>query len=353
MGLPELRMKFMQKSATAISRSARGIVALILKDDTKTAGEVIYKSIDDVVTGDWTPENKDYIDKTFIGTPSKIIVERIATTVADYSSALSILKNKKFNYLAIPDIDQEDVTSIASWTKLQRDNNHKTFKAILPNCEADHEGVINFSTEDIKVGGKTYSSGQYTCRIAGILAGLPFTRSATYYVLPEVESIKESTDPNADIEDGKLILINDGEKIKIASGVNSLTTIIAPKGEDWKDILIIDKMDLNRDDITETWEEEYVGKVLNIYDNKILLIASINAYFKDLIRQDAFFDPDSENKAEIDIEGQRTYLESQGIDTTNIKDQEIKVANTGKKVFLSAKVKYTNTMHDLYFNIFM
>lgn len=353
MGLPELQMKFMQKAATAVSRSAKGIVALIIKDDTKPAGEVIYKGIDEVVTADWTAESKDYIDKVFMGTPSKVMIERIATTATDYNSALAVLKNRKFNYLAIPDIVQADVTNIATWVKTQRDTNHKTFKAVLPNCVADHEGIINFATEGIKVGETTYSASQYTARIVGILAGLPFTRSATYYVLSEVESITESTDPNKDVDDGKLILINDGESIKIASGVNSLTTLVDPKGPDWKDILIIDKMDLNRDDITDTWEEEYVGKVINIYNNKMLLISSINAYFKTLESQDSFFDPDVENKASINLDAQKLYLESQGTDTTSMKDQDILTANTGKKVFLSAKVKYTNAMQDLYFDIYM
>lgn len=353
MGLPEVQMKFMQKATTAISRSTKGISSLILKDDTKAAGEVIYKGIEEVAATDWTADNYDYISKTFLGTPNKIIIERIAAAATDYNSALAILKNKKFNYLAIPGIVPADTANIATWIKTQRDTNHKTFKAILPNYPGDHEGIINFATEDIKVGEKVYTASQYTARIAGILAGLPFTRAATYFVLSEVESIKESTDPNADIDDGKLILINDGQNIKIASGVNSLKTLASPKGPDWKDILIIDKMDFNRDDITNTWEEEYVGKVINIYDNKILFINSVNAYFKTLKNQEEFFDPSSENKADINLEAQKTYLESQGTDTTNMKDQDILVANTGKKAFLNAHVKYTNAMQDLDFDVYM
>jgi len=356
MGLPELKMQFMQKAATAIERSAKGIVALILKDDTQVLqSEFNYKSVDDIEAAKFTADNIDYIKKVFMGTPSKMIIEVIPTTATDFSNVLKILGIKKWNYLAIPKIEAAQTTDIASWIKTQRDTNHKTFKAVLPNCAGDHEGIINFCTDEIKTkdSDKKYSTAEYCSRIAGILAGLPFTRSATYFVLSEVESIKESTDPNKDVDDGKLILINDGEDIKIASGVNSLTTLVDPKGADWKDILIIDKMDLNRDDISDTWAKEYVGKVINIYNNKMLFISSVNAYFLELKTQDNFFDPDSENKAQINLQAQKIYLQSQGVDVLDMKDQDILTANTGKKVFVSANVKYTNAMQDLNFDVYM
>lgn len=356
MGLPEIKIEFTQKAATAVERSARGIVALILKDDTQTTQtEFVYDSVEDIEAGKFTSDNIDYIKKAFLGTPNKMIIEVIPTTATDYSNALKVLNIKKWNYLAIPKIEAAQVSDIASWIKSKRDTEHKTFKAVLPNCDADHEGIINFCTDEIKTkdSEKQYSTAEYCTRIAGILAGLPFTRSATYYVLSEVVSIKESTEPDQDVDDGKLILINDSEDVKIASGVNSLTTIAEPKGGDWKDIIIIDKMDLNRDDISEAWAKQYCGKVINIYNNKMLFVASVNAYFLELQNQSNFFDPDSENKSAINLQAQKAYLQSQGIDTSNMKDQEILASNTGKKVFLSASVKYTNTMQNLEFSIYM
>lgn len=352
MGLPEVRIEFIEKAVSAIKRSSRGIVALILKDDTKPAGEVVYNSIDEVVSSDWTSENKDYIEKTFLGIPSKVIIERIATTATDYNAALTALKNKRWNYLAIPNIASGDVSNISTWIKTQRDINKKTFKAVLPNIAADHEGIINFCTENIKVGEKTYSASEYTCRIAGILAGLPFTRSSTYFVLPEVESITESSDPNADIDAGKLILINDGENIKIARGVNSLTTTTASKGEDFKKIRIIEEMDLVRDDIRDTFENNYAGKYVNKYDNKILFLAAVNSYFKELVKEN-ILDPSGENLAEINIQAQSDYLNSKGIDTSKLSQQQIKEYNTGSKLFVKANVKFLDAMEDLYFEIYI
>jgi hypothetical protein len=352
MGLPEIIISFQSKGLSAIKRSARGVVALILKDNTKTAGEIIYKSIDEVVKADWTATNYDYISKVFMGTPSKIIIERIATTATDYNSALSILKNKKFNYLAIPAITQADVTNIATWVKSCRTNDKKTFKAVLPNVASDDEGIINYCTEDNNDGTKVYSASEYTSRIAGILAGLSLSRSSTYYVLEELISIKESVTPNEDIDAGKLILINDGENIKIARGVNSLTTTTADKGEDFKKIKIIEGMDLVRDDIKDSFESSYIGDIINIYDNKQLFLASVNAYFKTLEKTN-ILDPSMINYAEINYSAQYNYLKGKGVDVDVLAEQQVKEYNTGAKVFMLAHAKFVDAMEDLYFDVYI
>lgn len=358
MGLPEVIIEFKTRGTTAIQRSGKGIVAMILKDDTGEFDTKIYRSIEEVQPTEWIPKNKDYIDKVFMGTPTKIIIERIGTEETDYNAALARLKNKKWNYLTIPEIEDTNVTNIATWIKTQRNINKKTFKAILPNNAADDEGIINFTTKDIEVSEAKYTTAQYAARLAGIFAGMPFDRSSTYYALNEVTNIKEHEDPDADIDSGQLILINDGEKIKIARGVNSLTTTTATKGEEFKKIKIVDAIDLIRDDIRDTFEKHYVGKVNNIYDNKILFLAAINAYFRELERDD-ILDPTYGNIAEINVDAQRNYLAGKGYTTADgrtvedMTEQEIKEANTGSKVFAKASVKFVDTMEDLEFYIYM
>lgn len=353
MGLPQVQIEFINKARSAIKRSQRGIVALILKDSTTTEDTLVFKSITEVEKEKFTQENYDYIRLAFLGNPNKVIVEKVSNAAEDYNSALTRLKNKRFNYLAIPGIDAEDTSEVATWLKECRDKSFKTFKAVLPNCAGDHEGVINFTTDEIEVENQIYSTSEFTSRIAGILAGLPFTRSATYFVIPEVTNIKDHIEPNEDIDKGELILINDGEKIKIASGVNSLTTISGNKGIDMKDILIIEKMDMNRDDIRAVFEDEYVGKVLNNYDNKLIFLTSLNNYIDSLTRDYNFYDKNEVNRFEIDVEGNKLFLEGQGKDTSEMSYNELLKANTGKSLFINARLKYTNTMADLDLKIYM
>lgn len=345
MGLPQINIEFIGKADTVITRSQLGIVALILKDEVQTADTVVYKSFDEVKTNEWSPVNLDYIQKTFIGTPSKVIIERLPTTAENYTDALLRLNNKRFNYLAIPGIKDADTAAIESWIKKKRVEK-KTFKAVLPNTLADHEGIINFTTAGIKVKEKEYTTSEYTCRIAGILAGVPFTRSSTYYELPEIDSITEIEDPDEAVDKGELILINDGEVIKIGRGVNSLTTLSGVKTEDFKSIRVMEVMDMIKDDIRTTFDKYYIGKLNNTYDNQVLFLQSVNVYFSGLGDQE-ILDPKFDNLAEVDVKKQRAAWEKIGVETSDWDDQKVKERTFKRNVYLGGKVKIVDAMEDL------
>lgn len=350
MGLPQILIEFNGRAANVIKRSAMGIVALIIKDDTPSFASVEYKNASEIKEEDFTAENLDYIKKTLLGTPSKVIVEVLAADAPNYLEAQTRLSFKKFNYLAVPGISKEDATTMASYIKLKRSKDKKTFKVVLPTTVADDEGIINFTTEGIKVGDKTYSASEYTCRIAGILAGLPFTRSATYYDLPEVDSITESATPNEDIDKGQLILINDGGKIKIGRGVNSLTTTTETKTEDFKKIKVVEVMDMITDDIRDSFNNSYVGKVANTYDNQVLFFTFVNNYFKQLAA-DFVLDNAYPNIASVDVEAQRKAWELSGTNTEDWDDLKVKNMSFRSNVFAAGNIKIVDAMEDLDFQI--
>lgn len=345
MGLPTINITFSSLAVSAIQRSQRGIVALILKDSTDTTFSTKeYKAITDVKSSDWTATNLQYIKDAFLGNPSKIIVERLDTTVSDYAEALIRLGSKRWNWLAVPGIASGDVSDIATQVRTWRTNG-KRFKAVLPNHAADHEAIVNFTTGGIKVGGSVYSASEYTSRIAGILAGLPLTRSATYFALGEVDEVIESADPDGDIDSGRLILINDEGSIKIGRGVNSLTTVTQGKSAEWQKIKIVEGMDLIQDDIVRTFNDEYVGKVNNNYSNQFLFITAINAYLSDL--QDTVLDALADNEVFVDVEAQRQAWASVGTDVSDKTDDEVKEMSFQSKVFLAGKIKLLDAIEDL------
>ncbi|BAK15851.1 hypothetical protein SSIL_1428 [Solibacillus silvestris StLB046] len=352
MGLPQINIMFYSRAVSAISRSALGIVALILRDETSTVvtGTTTLKSIEDLTASDWTPENYDYIEQALAGTPSKVVVLRIGTA-AELTGELKKLGSIKFNYAAMPGATEEEASLLASWIKSKRTNDKKTFKAVIANQAADDKGILNPTTKRIWVGEKEYTPQQYTARFAGIFAGLPFTQSATYYVLPEVTAIEEHEDPDADINNGELILINDGENIKIGRAVNSLTTLTVREKADYKKVKIVEVMDMIVDDIRDTFAKEYIGKVINVYDNQVLFITAVNAYFK-ILMGDQILDPSYNNVSFIDVEAQRLAWESIGTDTTDYDDQQIREMSFGDDVFLGGQVKISDAMEDLTFDIF-
>lgn len=350
MGLPKILIEFKTLAETIISRSERGIVAVILKDNSNTTETHTYSKESEITKSHYTASNLAYLSLIFKGGPSKVIVERVPSD-GDIAVALERLKNKQWYYLTVPGITDDEKETVLQFIKEQRTQYHKTFKAVLPDCAADFEGIVNFATDNIKVGAKTYTTAEYCARIAGILAGLPLNRSATYYVLSEVESITESETPDEDVDNGKLILINDGTKIKIARGVNSLTTFTDEKGQDFSKIKIVEAIDMIRDDIRTTFEDEFVGKVENSYDNKIVFIAAVNKYFKDLASRGVLYDK-FDNKAEIDIDATREYL-SKNKDVSEWDDESIKTANTGTNVFVKGNVQIQDAIEDLNFGIYI
>lgn len=350
MGLPKILIDFKTLAETIITRSERGIVAVILKDNSNTTETYTYTRESDITKSHFTATNLAFLQMIFQGSPSKVIVERVRTD-GDIETALERLKNKQWYYLTVPQISETEVNKVVTYIKEMRSQYHKTFKAVLPNCTANNEGIINFATDNIKVGSKTYTTTEFCVRIAGILAGLPLNRSATYYTLTEVESITESETPDSDVDNGKLILINDGTKIKIARGVNSLVEYTEDKGQDFCKIKIVEAVDMIRDDIRSTFEDEFVGKVENSYDNKIVFIAAVNKYFKDLASRGVLYDQ-FDNKAEIDIDATREWL-GQTKDVSAWDDEKVKTANTGTNVFVKANIQIQDAIEDLNFRIYI
>lgn len=348
LGLPSFNFIFKTKGVSAIERSARGIVAVILRDGTEGGQEQnIYNKVDDVDFTQWTEDNYNYLKLIYEGAPSKVIAMRIGENAESYQAVLKKLKDLKWNYLCIPGIKAADTTTIGAWIKQYRNDEQKTFKAVLPHYAGDHEGIINFTTENITsaITGKKHTAAEYCARIAGVLAGLSLSRSSTFYVLTDIVSAEVPDEPNDRINNGELIITFDGKKYKIGRGVNSFVSFTATKGEDIRKIKIVEGMDLYMDDIRDTFEEYYVGKVINDYDNKQAFVAAIGAYHKELLGD--VLDRSYDNTVGVDIGAQRIYLEGRGTDTTEMDDTAVAQANTGSKVFICSNVKFVDAMEDL------
>lgn len=151
----------------------------------------------------------------------------------------------------------------------------------------------------------------------------------------------------AAVDAGEFIVFNDGEKVKVCKGVNSLVTTNADKGNQFKKIKIVEAMDMIYDDIKKTVEDSYLGKYANNYDNKCLLISAIGGYFEQLILDGII----SKYTIEIDIAAQKVFLKSIGQDVENMSDNEIKVADTQDKVFLKAAVNILDAIEEIYLPI--
>lgn len=384
-GAPQVLITFKTKATTAIARSARGIVVMILKNEkTDTMGYYKINDVTDIPAEGLTEANVDLIKKCLLGTPLRVLVytipdDSVEVPTVTQASVLKQIANVKWNYICNPTGGAQDMEDLASWIKTMRNNKYKTFKAVVANQEADDKGVINFCTGNIRVlnpeytaaeAGSavvgeavvssdeeyiTYSAAQYTARIAGILAGLALDRSATYYQLDEVVSCEAYEDIDSLINDGQLLLFDeqDGNGVKIARACNSLTTFTTDVGEDFRYIKIVECIDMITDDIRDTFKTSYIGKYINDYDHKMNFINAILIYFKELKGNVLDNSPTAINTVDIDVEAQKDYATLHGDDPGTMTDQQIREYNTGTKVMLEGRITPVNAMEDLTINFMM
>lgn len=394
-GLPKILINFRTRSTTAIARSARGIGVLILNDTSQVEAWQLLTiaEVSDIPTG-LDELNVRLIKAALLGTPLKLLVylippptrtiidgdesREVASTITQ-STVLKEVADAKWNYIAHPTGKAADQQDLSSWIKSQRTNRNRTFKAVVANVAADSYGVVNFTTGGNKVVNPawtdaleaadgdesqipstiphyfTYTAAEYTARILGILCGLSLDRSATFYELDEVVSCDAYDNIDTNINNGELCLFDDhdGNGVKIARACNSLKTFTTEVGQDFRYIKIVEAIDLIHDDIAETFRDDYVGKVVNSYNNKQLFIAAIHVYFNTLKGTVLDPSPTVNNYVEIDLDANRDWATLRGIDTTNWPDQRIREINTGTNVFLRGRVTFLNAMEDLTLNFTM
>ena len=140
----------------------------------------------------------------------------------------------------------------------------------------------------------------------------------------------------------------DGNGVKIARGCNSLHSFTTDIGQDFRYIKIAETVDLITDDIREIFRSEYLGKVLNDYDHKMLFIAAILVYFEELKGNVLDGSATATNTVDIDMEQHRSYAKLKGYDISTLSDQEIRELNTGTNVFLDGSITPVNAMEDLH-----
>lgn len=387
LGMPSVIISFKEAGIAAIERSQRGIVFLILEEEQEVIDKltvntsaicgkaitgqaitgntkekevienpfVIYTTDD--IPSELSENNKDYITKCLLGYVTapyrvKVYLQAKGKTGADkWQESLKKIAAERWDYLAIPTIEEEQLETVGTWIKTNRENKYKKVKAVLPGYDGDYEGIINFSNKTIKTATKTYTPEEYTARIAGLIAGTPMTISATYAPLSEViDCDKYDLDENDEkVNNGEFFIWYDGTKYKMSRAMNSLVTTTEGKQESYQTIKIVDIMDMIYDDVRTTAQDSYIGKYSNSYDNKCLLIMAITGYLKELEKEGLL--QANYSTVELDTEAIKNYQLKNGLYTkeelADMSNDEINLLDTKKKVFLKGKIKIIDAMEDI------
>ena len=348
-GLPNISLVFQSAVVASIARLNKGVIGVIVRDALAQGAHSISSAA--AIPKELGQDNIDYIARTFLGyvtPPRKVLLYVLPDDAEDLSEALAYFEGQLFDYLVgPPDISTAECAAVATWVKSERLNNKAIFKAVLPNTASDHEAIINFTTGGIVAGEKTFTAAEYCSRMAGLLGGTPVAISSTYAPLPEVEDIPRMDRESGDeaVNRGELILIHDGRQAKVGRGVNSLVTLTEKLGPPFQKIKILEIVDTIQHDLYAAIEDGYIGKRSNSYDNKLVLVTAIAAYFA-AMEADGILVAGA-SVVDIDAAAQELYLQGIGVDTSAMSVQEIREANTGSHVFLACSVSILDAMEDV------
>lgn len=343
MGLPIIDISFKQLAKSAVIRSQRGIVALILKDTAK-ASLTVFDEGD--IPSSLTKENQGLIKDVLKGSPNKIELFVLGTGT-NISEALTYFEGIEFNLMCMPSAEVSDVTAIKTFIKKMNEVVKYKCDAILANEKADSEAIINYTAKNIVVGGESVTTANHTARIAGLVEGTPLHQSITFATLSDVDAIENLTKEQADtrIDNGELILVREMGKVRVARGVNSLTSLTDIKGNAFQKIKLRKILNLIHNDLRRVIVEKYIGKVPNNYDNKCVLITEIKNYLDELATEQLI---EKVNEVGIDLIAQKKWLkDNTNLDVNAMTEQEIKEANTQSNVFIAISLKVVDAMEDI------
>lgn len=369
--MPNVFVSFQEKGITAIQRSQRGIIAMVFPVSNPSDNMTNIYTVDDIPAS-WPKYKKEQVGLALLGyqtAPRKVIVmecqDEVTSTVstgsegqteeqthdADFTKALKRLEKTYFNWLVIPGIKEKYTDIIATWVKGMRTTKDTKVCAVLPHCSADCEGIVNFTNTTIKTKAKTFTTEDYCARVAGIICGTPAIISCTYAPLSEVTEVEQYTaeEMDAKIGKGEFFFFDDGEKIKVARGINSFVTTMQGKGDDFKKIKLVDLMDMIHYDIKKTSHDSYIGKYANSYDNRCLLITAINGYLHTLETEGLL--ERVQNKCYIDETAVKNWREANGKNTReeleDMTPAQIRALNIHDNAFLAVDLSMLDALENI------
>nr|DAN56683.1 MAG TPA: tail protein [Caudoviricetes sp.] len=348
---PSISIEFKTLATTAIQRSERGTVCLILKDKKATGKWYSFKTIADVDAKSWDAESMKYINLAMHYGAFKVLV-RVVQNDEGMDKVLKDLEMRKFNWLAYPQAIETEDQTVVNWVKQQFGTAGpigKTVKYVSSYANrSDHVAIVELGN------GGTYKSiygdftaQEYTAAIAGLIAGMPLNRSADNHVMNDLKEV-EDYEPKV----GKFSLYTEEDMVRVNYGVNSKTTFDSTWKKDTRKIKVVEGMCFIVDDIRDTFKKYWIGNYINDYDNKMNFCSNVTkVYFKEMSPN--VLNGDYDNKVEIDFEAQKRAVVADGLDADTMTELEILQYTTGDDVYLTGDVRFADTMASLSLSMLM
>jgi len=290
---PGLYLNFKEAAAAQIVGGARGIVAIPLTSFAEGTAEA--KAF--YTVGNETEAAKlfgaDHIQSIKLalqGGAKEVLVYTLpeSAEAADYADMRAAFDTRPFNVFAYDgEFSEIEQTALKAWIAANREEG-KHFMAVIGGTSAADTDpaqgnarsiahndmyIVNLIS-GVSIQGTAYSSAQFAPYVAGMIAGTAINRSITYAPIAADDVTKRLT--SSQVKDallaGSLVLVHDGEKVKVEQGLTSSKHKI--RG--------IRTRQAVSTDIARTANDTYIGKIDNSKDGQAALISAVKAYLESL-----------------------------------------------------------------------
>lgn len=292
--LPGLYINYKTAAAAAIKGGARGTVAIPLKafNGGSAAAKTFYTVDNETDAATlFGSANIQSIKFALQGGAKEVLVYTmpVSAVTQDYADMRTAFDTRPFNVFVFDgEVASTEQDAVLTWVKANKEDG-KHF-AVVFGCvtSADDNTPATGDTRSIRllddyavnlvngvtIAGTSYSSGKYAPWLAGLVAGTAINKSITFAKAPVDDVTKRYT--NAEIKTalskGSLVLVNDGEKVKVMQG---LTTSV-------KKIRAIRARQAVSNDVTKTAADSYIGQINNDADGQAALISAVKVYLETL-----------------------------------------------------------------------
>lgn len=294
---PGLYINFVEAAAAQIKGGARGTVGLPLADfdGSAVAGKfyTIEKEAEAIeLLG---AANIGAIRLILQGGAKEVLVYTVPEVSgqpdeisASFTAIRDAFESRNFNVFVFPSVlspDEQDAT--LAWCIRNRSEG-KHFITVFGGTAAEDQYpetgnqrttrladdyAVNLIT-GVDINGITYSSAEFAPYIAGLIAGTGINKSITYTQIraTDVNKRLKNSEIKTALETGSLVLVHDGEKVKVEQG------LVTSKNK----IRAIRARQAVATDIPKTAADYYIGKLDNNADGQAALISAVKAYLERL-----------------------------------------------------------------------
>lgn len=320
---PGLYSNFVSAAIAQITGGPRGIVGIPLKQYGSAATEKTFYivSTEKEAIDNFGSANIASIKLALQAGAREVLVYTLptidGTDVTEeiaYADAFDAFEARDFNVFVF-DGEVEDATqdSALAWVKRNRSEG-KHFLVVFGGTDAtdadpaqgdarstrlDDDYSVNLTVGGT-VGDKTYNSSQYAPYIAGLIAGKAINQSITYAKVSadDVNKRLRNSEIEAAIKAGSLVLVNDGAKVKVETGITTSGAKIRS----------VRTRQAIATDLTRSVADNYIGQVDNNADGQAALISACSAYLERLENANALRDPIVQLDPDYPSVGDKVFL---------------------------------------------